>query len=126
MARIMIVDDVASMRQIMRALLENAGHRVTEAASAPEAVDLAKVKRNHLVITDVNMPGMSGLELIGALRSVSGYANTPVLICANDSADENIQKARDLGASGWVAKPFKPENLIGVVNQVLVDYYVNN
>lgn len=122
----MIVDDVASMRQIMRALLENVGHRVTEAASAAEAVDLAKIKRNHLVITDVNMPGMSGLELIKALRGVSGYANTPILICANDSADENIQKAQELGASGWVAKPFKPENLIGVVNQVLVDYYVNN
>lgn len=126
MARIMVVDDIATIRQIVTAVLVNVGHRVLEAKSAAEAIELAQTKRVHLVLTDINMPGMSGLDLIKELRTIEKYHNTPILVVAQDSKDENIQKAKDLGACGWVAKPFTPENLIGVINQVLVDYYVAN
>ncbi|MCC4114056.1 response regulator [Aromatoleum toluclasticum] len=126
MARILVVDDVGSMRQIVRTVLESGRHRVLDACSAEEALDLAKVTRVHLVLTDINMPGMGGLELIPQLRALRTYRNTPIMILAKGSADENLEQAMKRGASGWVEKPFTPEGLLGAVNQVLVDFYVNH
>lgn len=126
MARIMVVDDVASMCQLIKATLESAGHRVIEAHDGDEAHVLALTKKVHLVITDVNMPRINGLELIRILRTLTSYSQTPILVLTNDAKDENIQKARTLGACGWVVKPFTPDQLIATVNQVLVDKYVNN
>jgi len=124
MARIMIVDDVATIRQIVSSVLKDVGYKVIEAASAEEALALAEVKRSHLVVTDVNMPGKSGLDLITALRAVKTYDKTPIVILAKDANDENIQKAQGLGAVGWIAKPFTPESLLATINQILVDHYV--
>lgn len=124
MARIMIVDDVATIRQIVSSVLKDVGYKVIEAASAEEALALAEVKRCHLVVTDVNMPGKSGLDLITALRAIKTYDKTPIVILAKDANDENIQKAQGLGAVGWIAKPFTPESLLATINQILVDHYV--
>lgn len=124
MARIMIVDDVATIRQIVSSVLKDVGYKVIEAASADEALALAEVKRCHLVVTDVNMPGKSGLDLITALRAIKTYDKTPIVILAKDANDENIQKAQGLGAVGWIAKPFTPESLLATINQILVDHYV--
>ena len=124
MARIMIVDDVATIRQIVSSVLKDVGYKVIEAASAEEALALAEVKRSHLVVTDVNMPGKSGLDLITALRAIKTYDKTPIVILAKDANDENIQKAKGLGAVGWIAKPFTPESLLATINQILVDHYV--
>lgn len=126
MARILIVDDVAAMRGIVRTVLESGRHRVLDARTADEALALARVTRVHMVLTDVNMPGMSGLELITHLRAIRTYRNTPIMILANGNADKNIDQAMNLGACGWIEKPFTPEGLLGTVNQVLVDVYVNH
>ena len=120
----MIVDDVATIRQIVSSVLKDVGYKVIEAASADEALALAEVKRCHLVVTDVNMPGKSGLDLIIALRAIKTYDKTPIVILAKDANDENIQKAQGLGAVGWIAKPFTPESLLATINQILVDHYV--
>ena len=125
MPRIMVVDDVATIRQIVSSVLQDVKYSVIEAASADEALALAQIKRAHLVVTDVNMPGKTGLALIEELRAIKNYRNTPILILANGATDENIQKAQALGASGWIAKPFTPESLLGTINQVLVDQYVH-
>jgi two-component system, chemotaxis family, chemotaxis protein CheY len=125
MPRIMIVDDVTAIRQIVNKVFQDVGYQVTEAARGEEALDLAKIKRVHLVITDVEMPGMSGLDLIRALRELKTYKTIPILILARDASDENIKKAEALGGSGFIEKPFTPERLLSVVNQVLVDTYVN-
>ena len=125
MPRIMIVDDVASIRQIVTKVFQDVGYQVTEAARGEEALDLAKLKRVHLVITDVEMPGMSGLDLIKALRELGTYKTIPILILARDASDGNIKKAESLGASGFIEKPFTPDRLLSTVNQVLVDAYVN-
>jgi len=125
MPRIMIVDDVSSIRQIVSKVFQDVGYQVTAAARGDEALELAKLKRVHLVITDVEMPGMNGLELIKELRALKSYLTTPLLILARDASDVNIKKAETLGASGFIEKPFTPERLLSVVNQVLVDAYVN-
>jgi two-component system, chemotaxis family, chemotaxis protein CheY len=123
MARILVVDDVKAMRKIVAAVLEPGRHTVSEACSGEEALSLATANSFHLVITDVNMPGISGLDLISRLRNVVNYQKTPIVILANGNAD--IDAAMKLGANGWIEKPFKPEALLGIVNQFLVDAYVN-
>ena len=125
MASILIVDDSTTMRQMVSFTLTSAGHKVLEAESGDKAILLAKSNTFDLVIADVNMPGKTGLALIEELRAIKNYRNTPILILANGATDENIQKAQALGASGWIAKPFTPESLLGTINQVLVDQYVH-
>jgi two-component system, chemotaxis family, chemotaxis protein CheY len=124
MARIMIVDDVAAIREIVSAILTKKGHRVVEASSAHEALDIAKVRRTHLVITDVNMPVMDGISFIGRLREIENYKRTPVVVLANGAKDESVARATEAGAAGWIPKPFTEDSLVNSVNQVLVDYWV--
>ena len=125
MPRIMIVDDVTTIRQIVAAVLDSVGYKVIEAASAEQALVIAAEQRCHLVLADVNMPGMSGLDLIAKLREIKAFRSTPIVILTKGRKDENIQKAEALGANGWIEKPFTPERLLSTVNQVLVDHYVN-
>ena len=125
MARILIVDDVTSIREIVLSMLQKKGHRVFEAKTGEEALAIAKSKRVHLVLTDVNMPTMDGIELIGKLRELEHYAKTPIVVLAKGAKDENIERARAAGAVDWIAKPFTEESLVNKVNQLLVDYYVN-
>lgn len=125
MPRIMIVDDVTTIRQIVTAVLDSVGYKVIEAASAEQALVIAMEQRCHLVLADVNMPGMSGLDLIAKLREIKSFRSTPIVILAKGGKDQNIQKAVALGANGWIEKPFTPERLLSTINQVLVDHYVN-
>ena len=125
MPRIMIVDDVTTIRQIVTAVLDSVGYKVIEAASAEQALVIAMEQRCHLVLADVNMPGMSGLDLIAKLREIKSFRSTPIVILAKGGKDQNIQKAVALGANGWIEKPFTPERLLSTINQVLVDLYVN-
>ena len=124
MARIMIVDDVAAIRQIVATILTKKGHRVSEAASGEEALAIAALRRTHLVITDVNMPNMDGITLISKIRDVPNYKRTPVVVLANGAKDENVARATEAGAVGWIPKPFTEESLVNAVNQVLVDFWV--
>ena len=125
MPHIMIVDDVASIRQIVSSVLSDVGYKVIEAASGEQALSIAQSQRVHLVLTDVNMPGMNGLELIPKLREIKNYRSTPIVILAKGGKDDNIQKAEVLGASGWIEKPFTPDRLLNAINQILVDHYVH-
>jgi two-component system, chemotaxis family, chemotaxis protein CheY len=125
MARILVVDDVASIRGIVESMLQKRGHRVFLASNGEEAIKIAQVKRIHLAITDVNMPGMDGLTLIGHLKTIELFKATPVVVLAKGAKDENIDKATQVGACGWIAKPFTEESLNNKINQILVDYYVN-
>jgi two-component system chemotaxis response regulator CheY len=121
----MIVDDVATIRQIVVSVLGSVGYKVIEADGGEKAIAVAQAHRVHLVLADVNMPGMSGLDLITKLREIKTYRSTPIVILAKGGKDENIQKAETLGANGWIEKPFTPERLLSAINQVLVDHYVH-
>jgi two-component system, chemotaxis family, chemotaxis protein CheY len=125
MPRILIVDDVATIRKIVTAVLGGVGYQVTESASAADALAICESKGFHLLLVDVEMPGMNGLELISRLRTLKTCRSTPIVILAKDGRDENIRRAETLGANGWIEKPFTPERLLSAINQVLVDHYVN-
>jgi two-component system chemotaxis response regulator CheY len=124
MPKIMIVDDVATIRQIVSGVLSGVGYEVIEAASGEQALEIAAARRVHLALVDVNLPGISGLDLVSKLRGIRDYRATPIVILAKGGNDENIGRATRLGANGWVEKPFTPERLLATVNQVLVDHYV--
>ena len=119
MATILAVDDSASMRQMVSFTLKGAGYEVIEAADGKQALELAKQKRVNLVLTDVNMPVMDGIALIKALRALPNYKFTPMLMLTTESADHKKQEGKAAGATGWIVKPFNPDQLLATIKKVL-------
>ncbi len=119
MAKILAVDDSASMRQMVTFTLKGAGHTVTDAVDGKQALDIAKVESFDLVLTDVNMPMMDGITLTKELRALPDYKFTPILILTTEAGMEKKQQGRAAGATGWLVKPFNPEQLLATVRKVL-------
>ncbi len=119
MTTILAVDDSASMRQMVSFALKSAGYEVVEAADGVEALDKAKSQQFNLVITDVNMPNMDGIELIRKLRELDIYKYTPLLMLTTESAMEKKSEGKQAGATGWIVKPFDPEQLVATIKKVL-------
>ncbi len=119
MASILVVDDSTTMRQMVSFTLSSAGHDVTEAADGTEAVEIAKGKLFDLVITDVNMPGMNGIDLVRTLRATPECKFIPMLVLTTESAQDLKQKGREAGATGWIVKPFSPDVLLATLKKVL-------
>lgn len=119
MANILAVDDSASMRQMVAFTLKAAGHEVTQAEDGSRALSLAKTGRFDLVLTDVNMPVMDGLTLTRELRQLPNYRFTPILVLTTEAGPEKKQEGRAAGATGWLVKPFNPDQLLATVKKVL-------
>lgn len=119
MASILAVDDSASMLQMVSFTLKGAGFDVVEATDGQHALDVAKTRRVDLVITDVNMPRMDGITLIGELRKLPNYRFTPLLMLTTESSPEKKQQGKAAGATGWIVKPFNPDQLLNTVKKVL-------
>ena len=119
MATILAVDDSASMRQMVVMTLKGAGYDVVEAVDGAAALQLAKSKSFNLVLTDVNMPKMDGITLTRELRALPAYKFTPILTLTTESGADKKQEGKAAGATGWIVKPFKPEQLLAVVKKVL-------
>jgi len=113
---ILVIDDSASMRELLHAALASAGHRVTLAADGDEGLEHALAQRFDVVLTDQYMPRMSGLALIGQLRASRAYAATPILVLTTESDEAFRQAVRDAGATGWIEKPVDPEVLVDLVD----------
>jgi len=119
MASILAVDDSASMRQMVSFTLKGAGYDVVEAVDGKDALGIAQSKAVNLVITDINMPNMDGITLIKELRSLPSYKFTPMLMLTTESSPEKKQEGKAAGATGWIVKPFNPEQLLNTVKKVL-------
>ncbi len=119
MANILAVDDSASMRQMVSFTLKAAGHTVTDAADGKQALDIAKTKSFDLVLTDVNMPVMDGLTLTRELRALPAFKFTPVLVLTTEAGIDKKQEGRAAGATGWLVKPFNPDQLLATIKKVL-------
>jgi two-component system chemotaxis response regulator CheY len=119
MAKILAVDDSASMRQMVSFTLQQAGHQVLEAIDGVKALELAKTGPVDLVLSDVNMPNMSGLELVKELRALPDYRFTPILILTTESGTDKKSEGKAAGATGWIVKPFNPDQLLATVAKVL-------
>lgn len=119
MPRILAVDDSASMRQMVSFTLKSAGFDVAEAEDGVAALDLARKEKFNLVLADVNMPNMDGIALIKALRAEDGYKFTPMLMLTTESGTDKKMEGKAAGATGWIVKPFNPEQLIATIQKVL-------
>jgi len=118
-ANILIVDDSASMRQLVAFTLQDAGFNVTQAVDGVDALTKSAPNKADIVITDLNMPNMDGIELIRQLRAKSEYKFTPIIMLTTESQDAKKQEGRQAGASGWIVKPFTPDQLVGVVKKFI-------
>jgi two-component system chemotaxis response regulator CheY len=117
---ILIVDDSATMLMSLKMALSISGFVVEQASSGMAALDKLKagVKPN-LIITDVNMPGMTGLELIGKIRALPGFRFTPILTLTTESQTSKREEGKRAGATGWLVKPIAGAELVKVIKQVL-------
>lgn len=116
---ILIADDSASLRQMVSMTLSGAGYGVVEAVDGRDALAKASGKNVNLFITDLNMPNMNGIDLIRALRAGQAFRFTPVLMLTTESDPVKKQEGRAAGATGWILKPFNPDQLLAVVKKVM-------
>jgi two-component system chemotaxis response regulator CheY len=115
----LVVDDSTSMRQMVSFTLQESGFEVIEAGNGQEALDNVSGQSVNVVVTDLNMPVMDGMTLIRNLRSKPEFKFTPILMLTTESQDTKKQEGRDAGATGWIVKPFNPEQLMKVINKVV-------
>lgn len=118
-ATILAVDDSASMRQMVRFTLKQAGYDVVEACDGVDALEHARLHSVNLVLTDVNMPRMDGITLVRELRKLDGYKFTPMLVLTTEAGPEKKMQGKQAGATGWLVKPFNPEKLLATIAKVL-------
>jgi len=120
MAKLLIVDDSTMLRDMLNYALNEGGYNdVTEGVDGVDGLNKAKGASFDLIITDVNMPNMDGLTLIKELRKLPEYAKKPILVLTTERSDEMKAKGKEAGATGWIVKPFVPDQLLKAVNIVL-------
>ncbi len=116
---IMTVDDSTSIRQVVCFTLKGAGYEVIEAIDGQDALSKLKGTSINMIITDLNMPNLDGVGLIREVRAMQAYKFIPIIMLTTESQDSKKQEGKAAGATGWIVKPFKPEQLLGVVKKVL-------
>lgn len=116
---ILTVDDSASMRQMIKLTLAGAGYNVLEAGDGNQGLSTARGNAVDMVLTDLNMPGMDGLQLVKELRKLSTFTGVPIVLLTTESDAERKAQAKAAGATGWITKPFQPEQLLSVTKKVL-------
>jgi len=117
--KIMTVDDSSSIRQMVSFTLKNAGYDVIEACDGKEALAKLESSDVNMVITDLNMPNVDGIGLIKGIRASSRYRYTPVIMLTTESQETKKLEGKSAGATGWIIKPFKPEQLLAVAKKIL-------
>lgn len=117
--RIMTVEDSTSLREMISFVLTGAGYKVLEAKDGNDALQKLDGSPVDMVITDLNMPNMNGIELTRSLRSTPVYKFIPIIFLTTESQAQKKEAAKEAGATGWIVKPFKPDQLLKVVKKVL-------
>jgi two-component system chemotaxis response regulator CheY len=119
MKRILTVDDSSSVRQMVTFTLRNAGYEVAEAVDGKDGLAKAGGGKFDLIITDLNMPQMDGIQMIAAVRKLPGYSFVPILMLTTESQAEKKDAGRKAGATGWIVKPFNAAQLIAVAQKLI-------
>lgn len=119
MASVLVLDDSASMRDMLRNALSSEGHIVKEAANGKQGLALATGGKFDVILTDLNMPEMDGLTFIQNIRQSPAHRGVPIVFVTTESSRAMMMKAKQAGATGWIVKPFTSDQLNRVVNKVL-------
>ncbi|MBI5888150.1 MAG: response regulator [Deltaproteobacteria bacterium] len=123
---VMVVDDSASIRQVVNFTLRKGGYDVIEASDGVDAMDKLKGlnplsgQKVNLIICDVNMPNMDGITFVKNLKTTPNYRFTPVMMFTTESQDSKIQEGKAAGAKAWFVKPFKPEQMLDAVSKLIM------
>jgi len=116
---VLVVDDSLSIRKLVGNLLKKSGFDVVEAADGKQALEKLTADPMTLIITDINMPVMDGIELIKAVRTNDAHKFTPILCLTTESEESKKNEGRQAGATGWVIKPFDAERLMRAIQKVV-------
>lgn len=116
---ILIVDDSASVRQVVSISLKGAGYDVIEACDGKDALSKLDGKKIHLIVSDVNMPNMNGIELVKEVKKLAAYKFTPIVMLTTEGADDMKQQGKAAGAKAWIVKPFQPPQLLQAAKMLI-------
>jgi two-component system, chemotaxis family, chemotaxis protein CheY len=116
---VLTADDSASVRQMVSYTLKTNGYDVIEAADGKDALSKLDGRKVDMIITDLNMPNLDGIGLIRAARAISACRFIPIIMLTTESQDTKKKEGKEAGATGWIVKPFQPEQLIAVCKKVL-------
>ncbi len=117
---VLIVDDSASLRQLVSITLKGAGYEVLEACDGSDALRQLKGQKVHLMISDVNMPNMDGISFVREVKKNPAYKFTPVIMLTTEVAEEKKRLGQEAGARAWVVKPFQPQQMLAAVSKLLM------
>lgn len=118
--KILLVDDSASVRQVASIALRQAGYETLEAANGKEGLAMLNSGKLNLIISDVNMPIMNGIEFLKAVKKHPMGKFTPVIMLTTEAGSDMKQQGRDAGAKAWVVKPFQPKMLLEAVAKLII------
>jgi two-component system chemotaxis response regulator CheY len=116
---IMIVDDSASLRQVVGIALRGAGYEVIEGQDGKDALSKLTGQKVHLIISDVNMPNMDGITFVKAVKELPAYKFTPIVMLTTESQEGKKREGQAAGAKAWMLKPFNPPQLLAVVQKLV-------
>lgn len=119
MRQILTVDDSASVRQMVTFTLRKVGYEVVEAVDGQDGLGKVGAGKFDLIITDLNMPNLDGIEMITGVRKLPGYTFVPILMLTTESQAEKKDAGRKAGATGWIVKPFNADQLVSVVQKLV-------
>ena len=117
--KILAVDDSISIRKSISFVLTQEGYEVVEAVDGVDGLAKAKEDKFNLVITDINMPNMDGIEMIKQIRQTEGYKFTPIIALTTENQDSKMQEGKAAGATGWIVKPFTSKKLLAIVKKII-------
>ena len=117
---ILIVDDSASLRQVVSISLKGAGYDVIEACDGRDALTKLDGRKIHLMISDVNMPNMDGISFVKAAKQLPAYKFTPIIMLTTEAGDAKKAAAQAAGARAWVVKPFQPAQMLTAVSKLIL------
>ena len=117
---ILIVDDSASLRNVVKIALTRAGYQVLEGCHGQDALDKLTGQKIHLIISDVNMPIMDGITFITEVKQLAAYKFTPIIMLTTESQKQKMMAGKAAGAKAWVVKPFKPEQMLTAVAKLIL------
>jgi two-component system, chemotaxis family, chemotaxis protein CheY len=118
--KILVVDDSASLRQLISIVLTTAGYDVIEAENGRQAVEKLDGSKIHLAICDVNMPVMDGIEFVKNVKSMPDYRFLPIIMLTTESGENRKQEGRSAGVKAWVVKPFRPDQILNAVSKLIL------
>ena len=116
---IMVVDDSASLRQVVSIALKGAGYDIIEASDGKDGLSKLTGQKVHLIVSDVNMPNMDGLTFVKELKAKPEYRFTPVIMLTTEAGEDKKAMGQAAGAKAWVVKPFKPDQILGAVAKLV-------